>query len=196
MFKYLVGIDEAGRGPLAGPVAVAAVVVPINANLPRDYPGITDSKQLSEERREELHELLHGGQTATCTFIPPQTIDRHGMSEALRRGVGRSLKKLAVSPHNTLVKLDGTLYAPREFSQETIVKGDVSEAVISSASIIAKVERDRRMKRYARRWPQYGFERHKGYGTQQHREAIRKYGVCPIHRERFLSRISESVSRI
>lgn len=187
MHHYVVGIDEAGRGPLAGPLAIGAVLIPIERDLAAVYPTLTDSKKLSEAQREELYQQL-GGQTSKCatTFIQPKIIDRDGMTACLSRGVARLVQKLGVSPADTFIKLDGTLAAPAAFEQVTITKGDISEPAISAASIIAKVERDRRMKRYSRRWPVYGFERHKGYGTKEHREAIRKYGPCDLHRTRFL----------
>lgn len=201
MVDYIVGIDEAGRGPLAGPLAIGVAMVPADCDLRAAFPTLTDSKKLSEAQREELYQQLRGptsqefaelrGRTSqfATTFMQPATIDRDGMTACLSRGVARLLAKLGVSPADTFIKLDGNLSAPREFGQETITKGDVSEPAISAASIMAKVERDRRMVRYGARWPEYGFERHKGYGTQAHREAIRRYGACGIHRRRFLRRI-------
>jgi len=192
--QYVVGVDEAGRGPLAGPMVVGAVMAPRNQDIVADLPGLADSKVLTEAVRERLYNqcvTLHRAHVIRYarTFVSARLIDRDGVTCCLRRGVGRVLRALDVSSENTYIVLDGNLGAPDVFLQETIVKGDASEPLISIASVVAKVERDRRMKRYAKRWPEYGFERHKGYGTHEHRKAIRQYGCCVLHRERFLKRI-------
>lgn len=205
--KYLVGIDEAGRGPLAGPLSVAAVCVPVGVDVADICAGVTDSKRLSPSRREEIYKNietlsvqpsvrlsgLHKG-GAIITFahahIMPATLDRWGMGKALRVAVARVLDKLELDPARVKVLLDGSLRAPAEYTdQQTIIKGDLTEPIIGAASIIAKVRRDRTMVRYAAQYPEYGFERHKGYGTVVHRRAIRRCGPCVIHRQRFLSRI-------
>ena len=187
----IVGIDEAGRGPLAGPVAVGAVRVPIQEDLSDRFSELTDSKELTEKQRDELYAALTTINIRTVsTLIPPMTIDRYGMTEALSRGVSACLAKINADPDTTLVRLDATLRAPHKYPhQESRVSGDLSESAIAAASVIAKVERDRRMIRYAERWPQYGFEKHKGYGTKEHREAIRRHGPCELHRARFIKNI-------
>ena len=195
MTTYIVGIDEAGRGPLAGPLAVAAYCVPSDLDLISAFPKLTDSKKLSEPVREELFKQLKDlrGRTPQAgmavTLIRPETIDRDGVSAVLRTGVARLLKRLDIAPEACHVKLDGTLRAPAKYSQETIVGGDLAEPSISAASIIAKVTRDRKMRRYDQLHPAYGFAGHKGYGTKTHRAAIQKHGPCEIHRKRFLTRI-------
>ncbi|MEX0924688.1 MAG: ribonuclease HII [Candidatus Paceibacterota bacterium] len=215
MPKYLIGIDEAGRGPLAGPLSVAAVCVPVGVNILDICEGVTDSKKLSPERREEIyrvlenaqiknsrprssdkamqHRVLHrGGEVCMYahTHVMPSTLDRWGMTKSLQVAVARVLGKLPVDPKEVRVLLDGSLKAPAEYeNQETIIKGDCSESIIGAASIIAKVRRDQSMVRYAKQYPEYGFEQHKGYGTVVHRARIKKYGPCVIHRKRFIKRL-------
>lgn len=215
--KYLIGIDEAGRGPLAGPLSVAAVCVPVGVAVADICAGVTDSKKLSPSRREEIYCVLETARTKTVrptvrprgsdkamqhpvlhrggmvcmyahTHIMPATLDKWGMGKALRVAVARVLDKLAIDPGQARVLLDGSLKAPATYTdQQTIIKGDLTEPIIGAASIIAKVRRDRAMVRYARRYPQYGFEQHKGYGTRAHCKAVQTYGPCAIHRQRFLN---------
>lgn len=187
--QWLVGVDEAGRGPLAGPVAVGVVAVPRRFDIRRAFPGINDSKQLSEGQREEIYAETLGrhraGDIKLCARLAgPLYIDTHGIVRAVRRGVWGGVRRVA-GPDNSYVKLDGLLVAPPEYRQETIVKGDALEPVISLASIVAKVRRDRLMKRLAQAYPQYGFEAHKGYGTLAHRRAIEEHGLCALHRRSF-----------
>lgn len=193
--KFLVGIDEAGRGPLAGPVAVGVVVVPVQFDF-NLLEGVRDSKQMSGLGREiwfekirvfeEMHGLRH-----TVQFSSTRYIDEHGIVPAVRTAVARGLRALEVVPEHSELLLDGTLRAPQKFIyQKTIIRGDQTEPLISLASIAAKVRRDRLMHQHALRFPEYGFEVHKGYGTPAHREALNKHGLCDIHRKSFCKRVS------
>lgn len=191
--EYVVGIDEAGRGPLAGPLALGAFCVRADSRAFRKFcVGVKDSKKLSERKREEWFikiesEKKLGNISFAVAFASPEMIDKRGLTFSIRHALALSLKKLACPPNQTLVLLDGGLHAPEEYTyQETIIKGDEKEPVISFASIAAKVLRDRKMVALAKRHPQYGFEKHKGYGTAAHYEAIEKYGVLDFHRKSFL----------
>lgn len=189
MYQWLVGVDEAGRGPLAGPVAVGVVAAPRRLDIRRAFPGVGDSKKLSEALREQIYaEALaraKAGDIKLCArLVGALYIDTHGITRAVRRGVWSGVRSVAV-PENSFVKLDGLLKAPPEYRQETIIKGDSLEPVISLASIVAKVRRDRLMKKLAQVYPQYGFQLHKGYGTAAHRAALKKYGLCDLHRRSF-----------
>lgn len=190
-FHFLVGVDEAGRGPLAGPVAVGAFCVRAdNADFKEFSSGVKDSKQLSEKKREEWFLRMRGKFSFAVSFASARMIDKQGLSFAIRHALTSSLKKLSCPPEQTLVLLDGGLRAPAGYLfQETIIRGDETEPVISFASIAAKVSRDRIMNRMAQRYPAYGFDRHKGYGTAAHYEAISRYGILKnIHRQSFLKK--------
>ena len=200
--KWMIGIDEAGRGPLAGPVAVGALCVQKDFDW-RLIPGVTDSKKLSHKNREAIfmraRQLQKEGELSyKVSMVSASVIDRVGITRAVQLGINRALIRL--SKHRgqipvtgrTCVKLDGLLKAPPEFkNQKTIIKGDQTEKVIGLASIMAKVTRDRYMIRMSKAWPYslYGFEIHKGYGTKKHLDCIRKYGSCPIHRLSFKVRV-------
>jgi ribonuclease HII len=189
--QFVLGVDEAGRGPLAGPVAVGVVAVPERFDVAREFVGVKDSKQLSEKKREVLFEMLkarvaQGDARFTVCYASASTIDGCGITAVVRAAVCRGVRALAAEPGDTKVYLDGLLYAPREYAQETIVHGDDLIPIISLASIVAKVSRDRLMARYAKRFPHYGFEAHKGYGTKAHYEALALYGPSPIHRRSYL----------
>lgn len=199
--RYLVGIDEAGRGPLAGPVAVGAVMVAPDFDWSL-VEGVRDSKQLRAQRREELFsrmkELEHAGlMRFAVSFSSVQIIEERGIVFAVQSALKRSLRKLTERPLGEAedrplyeVLLDGGLHAPREFSmQKTIIRGDVTEPVISLASIAAKVLRDRHMEELAQKYPAYGFDAHKGYGTLEHRRAIARLGLSDIHRATFCTRL-------
>jgi len=181
------GVDEAGRGPLAGPVAVGAVLAPEGLNLLSEFPGLNDSKKLSEAVRERLFALLcaHPEVLYRVSFARAGTIDRQGIVRAVRTGVYRSVRALASSDETGKVWLDGSLAAPSGYEQETVVGGDGLVPAIMLASVAAKVMRDRHMERLAKRYPGYGFEQHKGYGTQAHRDAIAMLGPCFEHRRTF-----------
>lgn len=189
MKTWLVGVDEAGRGPLAGPVAVGVVAVPRRFDIRKAFPGINDSKQLSEARREDIYkEAVRLERLGTLRYIvgfsSAGVIDTHGITRAVRRCVWSAVRRVA-DPRTSFVKLDGLLVAPPEYRQETIIKGDALEPVISLASVLAKVRRDRLMKRLAQKHPLWGFEVHKGYGTAGHRAAIAEHGLCQLHRRSF-----------
>ncbi len=197
--KYLIGVDEAGRGPLAGPVAVGVVMAPRGFSIKKAFPGVADSKVLSEKKRKEIYKLLQsappaGGRRSThkkklqyiVVFASAATIDTIGITKALQRCVYSGVRKLSPETKNVRVLLDGLLHAPPEYAQQTIIRGDASEPIISLASVAAKVRRDALMRRLSKKYPQYGFETHKGYGTKKHYAAIRRRGPCAIHRRSFL----------
>jgi ribonuclease HII len=192
MRRVIIGVDEAGRGPWAGPVSVGAVAVSAGFDVREEFAGVADSKQLSEEARERIYgELLRrralGDVRFTVRFSSPAYIDEFGITRAVRRGVWGGVRFLSWGREKDAeVFLDGLLQAPRGFAQHTIVRGDDTVPIISLASIAAKVERDRLMKRLAKKYPGYGFEKHKGYGTAAHRAAIDELGLCEIHRRTYL----------
>jgi ribonuclease HII len=185
----ILGIDEAGRGPLAGPVAVGAVYVRPTTKLL--VHGLKDSKQLSALAREEWFHKIKEWQKEdklrySVSLVSNSVIDREGIVSAIETGIDRCLKKIIVPSNKTQVMLDGGLRAPARFiNQKTIIRGDEKVAVIALASIVAKVTRDKHMERMALKYPKYGFEIHKGYGTLKHRKAIKKFGHSPIHRKTF-----------
>lgn len=193
--RSVVGIDEAGRGPLAGPVAVGAAMVRGDrlkvSGFKKWCKGLKDSKKLSEKKREEWFEKMkvaerEGWLTFAVVMVSAREIDRHGIAPSISRALTQALTKLNADPARTLVLLDGGLKAPEEFAfQKTIIKGDEKESIISLASIAAKVSRDRLLKRLAKRYPGYGLEVHKGYGTAAHRSAMRRHGLSAIHRKSF-----------
>ena len=184
----MVGIDEAGRGPLAGPVAVGVVCVP--NHMPKTtFNGIRDSKKLSQKAREQWYERMITTPEVqwAVAFTGPKVIDSRGIQYAVRSALGRALKRISLDPAVTLVLLDGGLRAPEHFrNQKTIIRGDATEPLISAASVLAKVTRDKYMHQVDTQYPQYGFAIHKGYGTQAHRLAIQHHGPCPIHRNSFI----------
>ena len=196
MFKYLIGVDEAGRGPLAGPVAVGVAMVTADFDWAL-LPGVNDSKQLSERVREEIftaaHALRRDGQlNFAVAMVGAGVIDRQGIVPAVNLAMRRALGRLAAVPEETLVKLDGGLKAPTQFRrQETIIKGDAKEPVIGLASIMAKVTRDRYMRRRAElaAFAPYNFATHKGYGTKAHRAAIAEFGLSSEHRQNYCKNI-------
>ncbi|MGC9602145.1 MAG: ribonuclease HII [Minisyncoccia bacterium] len=190
MKRWIMGIDEVGRGPLAGPVAVGLVMVRSGFNIAKHFPDIADSKTLSEKKREEIYKLLLArkktGDVLFCVRFSGNTyIDEYGITRAVRRSIYKGVRLLAPKPQGVRIVLDGLLHAPEEYRQETIVRGDVIEPIISLASIAAKVERDRLMKKLAKKYPGYGFEEHKGYGTRKHFKAIAHLGLSRIHRRSF-----------
>ncbi len=189
--NYIIGIDEAGRGPLAGPVSIGACMVPLNFDFSIFY-NLKDSKKLSEKRREEIFEQMkvlkkEGALDFSVALVPHTIIDSRGISHAIREGIKGVLQKLKAEPKTVKIFLDGSLKAPEEFlNQETIIKGDELVPAISLASIVAKVTRDRYMVKAGREFPEYGFEIHKGYGTKKHGELIALHGPCEMHRKSFL----------
>lgn len=192
--QWIIGIDEVGRGPLAGPMTVAAAAATANGQwLIADgtpLAGIKDSKQLSAFQREAWKKIILDNYIITVTSVGSKVIDKHGISFAVRLAIARCLKKLAIS-HKLIatrcaVVLDGGLYAPSEYkNQQTIIKGDENHPLIAAASIIAKVHRDRYMTRLHSRFPQYGFAQHKGYGTKMHCAMLKKHGLSAAHRASF-----------
>ncbi len=194
-YDFVVGVDEAGRGPLAGPVALGAVVIHKDFDE-AFFEGIRDSKKLSEEKREEwfalAKELKKDGKIdfAVC-LVSENIIDKRGISYAIRLGIKRCLEKLKVS-EKAQIFLDGGIKAPENFVfQQTIIKGDESVPVISLASICAKVTRDRYMVKLSKKHPKYGFDVHKGYGTRMHRDAIKRHGPEEPHRTSFLRHLTK-----
>lgn len=191
--KWIVGVDEAGRGPLAGPVTVGLVCVPADFDWEL-IQGVRDSKKLSEKKREVLFEQAKELQIAgklqyVVKSVSATSIDSKGIAPAIKRSIAAGLEDLNVDLANCFVKLDGSLKAPAEYAQETIIKGDDKELVIGLASIMAKVTRDRYMVEQDKKYPVYGLAQHKGYGTKAHREAIAKYGFSPIHRRSYCKNI-------
>ena len=182
--SYICGIDEAGRGPLAGPVVAGAVVLPKDTRI----LYINDSKKLSEKRREELFEVIKKEAISVGVGIAtPQRIDEINILQATYEAMRMAISKLSVKPD---VLLNDAVTIPEvDIQQVPIIKGDAKSMSIGAASIIAKVTRDHIMYDYDKQYPEYGFAKHKGYGTKQHTDAIRKYGACPIHRMTFLKNI-------
>ena len=196
-YKYLVGIDEVGRGPLAGPVAVGAVCIYAEhkTRVAKLFPVTKDSKKLSAKAREEwvvrIREAEEAGfLTTSVAFVSPTAIDKNGIAPSIRLALARALEAVEHEIEHTCVLLDGGLRAPIHYkNQETIIKGDEKELVIALASIIAKVTRDKCMVALGKKFPAYGFEQHKGYGTRAHYEALEKHGLTPHHRKSFLKRL-------
>lgn len=187
----MLGVDEAGRGPLAGPVAVGVVAVPEGFAVAAEFPGVADSKKLSEKKREKLFGMLEkraeqGDVRFAVEFESAAAIDREGIAFSIRHALARGVRALAPDAALTRVQLDGALRAPDDYAQETIIHGDALIPLISLASIAAKVARDRLMSALAIEYPQYGFEKHKGYGTRAHYDALARHGPCAIHRLSFL----------
>lgn len=183
-YHTLCGIDEAGRGPLAGPVCAAAVMLPPGLVL----PGLNDSKKLTEKKREALYDLitesaLHYG----IAFATVEEIETHNILGATFLAMRRAFAQLGVEPELALV--DGNRDPGLTVPTRCVVKGDATCADIAAASILAKVTRDRYMLEMAERYPMYGFEKHKGYGTAAHYAAIREYGPCELHRPSFLKKM-------
>ena len=195
MKEFLIGIDEAGRGPLAGPVAVGAVSVPIDFDWSQ-VAGAKDSKQMTPKSREDIYKKMcalrrEGKLDFAVAFSSAAAIDTRGIVPAVQSALNNALAKITkVDPRHCRVLLDGGLHAPKEFQdQKTIIRGDQLETVISLASIAAKVLRDRLMIRAAQKYPVYGFDIHKGYGTLAHRLAIKRNGVCELHRTTFCTKL-------
>ncbi len=201
---WVVGIDEVGRGPLAGPIHVCVVAMRYDRYKKMRWRGYThcinDSKKMTEIARaywmgiakewkkQELVSFAVASQTA-------QGIDRRGISQSIKTCIKTGLQKLEISPENTLVLLDGSLHAPKEYAyQKTIIKGDQKEKIISLASVIAKVTRDAYMTKQAKKYAVYGWESNKGYGTASHRRAIRKHGLTSLHRKSYLTRILDNMN--
>ncbi len=187
-FTLIAGVDEAGRGPLAGPVTAAAVVFPtswIAGGLPRALRGLNDSKQLTPDRREYFFAALtaQSDVRSAIAHVPVETIDAINILQATHRAMNQALTQLQPPPQHALV--DGLRVNSLRFSQTPLVGGDARSYSIAAASVLAKVARDRLMIDYARQYPAYGFAEHKGYGTPRHFAALAEHGPCPIHRRSF-----------
>ena len=183
-YKSVCGVDEAGRGPLAGPVCAAAVILPEGVII----DGVNDSKKLSEKKRESLFDVIR--EQALSYSIAYATVDEieeinilNATMLAMRRAIDGLDRKADYA------MIDGNKIPPIDIDAECIVKGDAKSMSIACASILAKVSRDRLLYKYAEEYPMYGFDKHKGYGTKVHREAILKYGPCPYHRKSFLKKL-------
>ena len=181
--KLVCGVDEAGRGPLAGPVCAAAVILPPGLEI----PGLNDSKKLTDKKRRELYDIMiEQAVSYGIAFASEQEIDEINILQATFLAMERAMQKL--SPQPELALIDGNRTKDFGLPVRTIVKGDSLSASIAAASILAKVTRDRLMEEYDAQYPQYGFAVHKGYGTKRHYAALREYGPCPIHRQTFLKK--------
>jgi len=182
------GVDEAGCGPLAGPVVAAAVVFPrawLKAGLDRKLRGLNDSKQLTGEQREKFFSILtaHPDIGFAIASVDAETIDRINILEAAHRAMNLALDQLQPPPQHVLV--DGRPVKSMPFPNTALVKGDARSYSIAAASVLAKVTRDRMMREFDQLYPGYGFAEHKGYGTRQHLDALQRLGACPIHRRSF-----------
>ena len=184
--KIIAGIDEAGRGPLAGPVVAAAVIFDLDVEIPE----IDDSKKITEKKREKLFEIIiQKSVSYGIAEVSVEKIEEINILQSSLMAMKLAVGKLDVQPD--LLLIDGNKSFYSEIKTLTIVKGDSKSFSIGAASILAKVSRDRLMRAYAEKYPEYGWERNKGYGTKSHIEAIKKYGVTPLHRKKFLRKILE-----
>jgi ribonuclease HII len=183
-FDRVCGVDEAGRGPLAGPVCAAAVMLPLGLEI----PGLNDSKKLTEKKRDELYEIITGRAVSwSAAFATVEEIEEYNILNATFMAMNRAIEKLDPAPELALI--DGNRNSGIEVPSRTIIRGDGLCASIAAASIIAKVTRDRYMYELDLKYPQYHFDKHKGYGTALHYTAIREYGPSPEHRMSFLRKM-------
>lgn len=183
-FRAICGVDEAGRGPLAGPVCAGAVILPQGVQI----DGLNDSKKLSEKKREALYDIICDKAISwSVALVDEKTIDRINILQATLLAMRQAVEGLRVQADFALI--DGNAVPPLLIPCECIISGDARVPSIAAASILAKVTRDRLMLEYAAQYPQYGFSRHKGYGTKAHTEALLAHGACPIHRQSFLKKL-------
>ena len=183
-FELICGVDEAGRGPLAGPVCAAAVILPRNAEI----PGLNDSKKLSDKKRRELFPLIKDLALAySIVMVDEKTIDEINILQATFRAMEQAVEQLEKTPDYILV--DGNKLPQLTIPAKAVVHGDSLSASIAAASVLAKVTRDDFMLEQAKTYPEYGFDIHKGYGTKAHTAAILEHGPCPIHRTTFLKKL-------
>lgn len=180
----MIAIDEAGRGPLAGPIAVAAVLATTNSKL---LKNIKDSKKLSALQRERWFKIIKNNFEYRVAMVGPRIIDQIGINPATRLAVARVIRRLKIKPG--IVLLDGAMHAPKKYNQKTIIRGDEKIPLISAASIMAKVTRDKKMLNLHKDYPEYFWDCHKGYGTKLHYAMIKKNGLSPFHRRSFLKKI-------
>lgn len=179
-FQAICGVDEAGRGPLAGPVVVAACILPPFLRI----EGINDSKQLTSKKRQELYKrIMKEALDYNIVFISVEEVDELNIYQATKKGMLEAIRGLKLSPDYVLI--DAMPLNELEISHESIIHGDARCASVAAASILAKVTRDNYMEKMDIKYPNYGFKKHKGYGTKLHFEALEKYGPCPIHRKTF-----------
>ena len=183
-YLHICGVDEAGRGPLAGPVCAAAVILPEGCII----EGVNDSKKLTEKKREALFDvIIETAVSCSVAFGTVEEIERDNILKTTMNTMKRAVEGLSVKADYAMI--DGNRLPPLDIPAEYIVGGDAKSMSIAAASILAKVSRDRLMLEYAEKYPQYGFEKHKGYGTKLHVEKILEYGETPIHRPSFLKKI-------
>lgn len=183
-YKSVCGVDEAGRGPLAGPVCAAAVILPEGVII----NGVNDSKKLSEKKRESLFDVIREQALSySIAYATVDEIEEINILNATMLAMRRAIDGLDIKADYAMI--DGNKIPPLDIDAECIVKGDAKSMSIACASILAKVSRDRLLYKYAEEYPMYGFDKHKGYGTKVHREAILKYGPCPYHRKSFLKKL-------
>ena len=183
-YKIVCGIDEAGRGPLCGPVCAAAVILPIDCEI----EGINDSKKLSEKKREALFDVITEKAVAySVSMVDAETVDEINILQATFLAMRNAVEGLSVKPDIALI--DGNGKPGLDIAQETVIKGDAKSVSIAAASILAKVSRDRYMLEADKKYPQFQFAKHKGYGTKLHYEMIAEHGICPEHRRTFLKKI-------
>lgn len=189
LMKWIIGVDEVGRGPLAGPVAIGVCAIPVDLNTWENWEGLRDSKKLSEKKRNEWFERIKTEDKVkwSVSSSGARIIDSDGIVIAIREAAARAILKLGIDPKEAEVLLDRGLIVPEVWKQEQFTKGDEKIPVIAIASIMAKVTRDKYMVELGEKYPLYGFEKHKGYGTKVHQEAIRTHGPIPrIHRRLFI----------
>lgn len=183
-YKAVCGVDEAGRGPLAGPVCAAAVILPEGVII----DGVNDSKKISEKKRESLFDVIREQALSySIAYATVDEIEEINILNATMLAMRRAIDGLDIKADYAMI--DGNKIPPIDIDAECIVKGDAKSMSIACASILAKVSRDRLLYKYAEEYPMYGFDKHKGYGTKVHREAILKYGPCPYHRKSFLKKL-------
>ncbi|SCX84922.1 ribonuclease HII [Ruminococcus sp. YE282] len=183
-YKAVCGVDEAGRGPLAGPVCAAAVILPENTII----DGVNDSKKLSEKKREALFDVIKSSARSYCiAYATVEEIESMNILNATMLAMKRAVEGLDVKADYAMI--DGNRLPDLKIDSEFIIKGDAKSMSIAAASILAKVSRDRLLRENAKEYPEYQFDKHKGYGTKAHIEALKKYGPCPYHRMSFLGKI-------
>ena len=183
VYSYICGIDEAGRGPLAGPVVAAAVIMPRDGKI----PYVNDSKQVSEKKREQLYEqILKEAVSYGVGIVDAKRIDEINILQATYEAMRSAINNLNPSPD---ILLNDAVTIPKvDIKQVPIIKGDAKSISIAAASVLAKVTRDRIMEEYDKKYPEYGFAKHKGYGTKQHIQALEQFGASPIHRRTFITK--------
>lgn len=179
-FDHIAGVDEAGRGPLAGPVVAGAVILPKGVFI----DGVNDSKKLSAKQRERLYDEIYARALSVGVgIVNHEVIDRINIYQASILAMRKAIEKLTIAP--AIVLADGNSFKHESLRYQNVISGDAKSLTIAAASIIAKVTRDSLMRGYHQQFPAYGFDRHKGYGTKIHLDALRQYGACPIHRRSF-----------